>query len=322
MSYRYTALIEQNIPKATDDVRDLGDLDLPVIDENTELQDRTPMTLLPAQPPYGLFSNQFLHEHGRHLFACAAAWLIVDIPFYSSTLFQSHIYHKWVEKANVNPFQETYNVAKLQAIIAICSTIPGYWAAVYSIDRIGRRKLQMLGFFFMAVFLFALAGPYDVYWNDHTNGWFMVLYGLTFFFSNFGPNTATFIIPAELFPARLRSTCHGISGAAGKVGAIIGTLGFLWASQDKSKDNNRNNGWKPGIGMTNSLIILGSICVLGLVLTYFLTPETKGKSLESNESEENQPSTIKTETYQNNEEIIELGICTPSPIAEAPLWWR
>lgn len=131
MSYRYTALIEQNIPKATDDVRDLGDLDLPVIDENTELQDRTPMTLLPAQPPYGLFSNQFLHEHGRHLFACAAAWLIVDIPFYSSTLFQSHIYHKWVEKANVNPFQETYNVAKLQAIIAICSTIPGYWAAVY-----------------------------------------------------------------------------------------------------------------------------------------------------------------------------------------------
>ncbi|KAM0941532.1 putative sugar transporter, major facilitator superfamily, MFS transporter superfamily [Dioscorea sansibarensis] len=325
---RYTALVEQNVPKATDDVRDLGNLDLPIIDENTELQDRKPLTLLAAQPPYGLFSNQFLRDHGRHLFACAAAWLIVDIPFYSSTLFQSHIYHAWEKpKVNaipeeVNVFQEVYNVAKFQAIIAVCSTIPGYWAAVYSIDRIGRRKLQMLGFFFMAVFLFALAGPYDKYWHDHTNGWFMVLYGLTFFFSNFGPNTTTFIIPAELFPARLRSTCHGISGAAGKVGAIIGSFGFLWASQDKKKDKGGQKGWKPGIGMTNSLVILGSVCVLGLFLTYFLTPETKGRSLESNESEENQSNAIRTETVQINEQIIELEICTPSPIAEAPLWER
>ncbi|URD95954.1 phosphate transporter [Musa troglodytarum] len=48
------------------------------------------------------------------------------------------------------------------------------------------------------------------------------MYGFTFFFANFGSNSTTFIVPAEIFPARLRSTCHGISAAAGKVGAIVG----------------------------------------------------------------------------------------------------
>ncbi|KAH9301631.1 hypothetical protein KI387_013214, partial [Taxus chinensis] len=38
---------------------------------------------------------------------------------------------------------------------------------------------------------------------------FVVMYSLTFFFANFGPNITTFIVPAEIFPARLRSTCHG-----------------------------------------------------------------------------------------------------------------
>ena len=96
------------------------------------------------------------------------------------------------------------------------------------------------------------------------NKGFMVLYGLAFFFANFGPNTTTFIVPAELFPARFRSTCHGISGAVGKVGAIIGSVGFLWASHRKKED-----GYPKGIGMKVSLIILGGVCLLGMVITYF-----------------------------------------------------
>ncbi|KAG8073476.1 hypothetical protein GUJ93_ZPchr0006g44137 [Zizania palustris] len=61
------------------------------------------------------------------------------------------------------------------------------------------------------------------------------MYGFTFFFANFGPNSTTFIVPAEIYPARLRSTCHGISAAAGKAGAIIGAFGFLYAAQDPHK---------------------------------------------------------------------------------------
>ena len=41
-----------------------------------------------------------------------------------------------------------------------------------------------------------------------------------------GPNTLTFILPAELFPTRYRATCHGISACFGKLGSIV-VVSFL-----------------------------------------------------------------------------------------------
>jgi hypothetical protein len=43
---------------------------------------------------------------------------------------------------------------------------------------------------------------------------FVVLYGISYFFTEFGPNTTTFIYPAEIFPVEVRTTGHGISGGA------------------------------------------------------------------------------------------------------------
>ena len=47
------------------------------------------------------------------------------------------------------------------------------------------------------------------------------------FFCNFGPNTTTFVIPTESFPTAIRSTCHGVSAAAGKIGAAVGVAIFI-----------------------------------------------------------------------------------------------
>ena len=44
---------------------------------------------------------------------------------------------------------------------------------------------------------------------------FIVLYALTFFFANFGPNAVTFVQPVELFETRYRSTLHGFCAASG-----------------------------------------------------------------------------------------------------------
>ena len=54
----------------------------------------------------------------------------------------------------------------------------------------------------------------------------LFIFGLTFFFTNFGPNTTTFIIPSEIYPHAVRATCHGLSAASGKAGAITGSAGF------------------------------------------------------------------------------------------------
>ncbi|AEE82693.1 inorganic phosphate transporter family protein [Arabidopsis thaliana] len=101
----------------------------------------------------------------------------------------------WLPSAKtMNALQELFMIVRAQTIIACCSTVP--------------------------------AVPYH-HWTLPANRiGFVIFYSFTFFFSNFGPNATTFIVPAEIFPARIRSTCHGISAASGKAGAMVGSFGF------------------------------------------------------------------------------------------------
>lgn len=72
------------------------------------------------------------------------------------------------------------------------------------------------------------------------------------FFANFGPNATTFVVPAEIFQARMRSTCHGISAAAGRAGGIVGVFGFFYISQEKDPAR-RLSDIPAGIGRRSTL---------------------------------------------------------------------
>lgn len=294
---RYTALVELNPEKATQDMQQvLGGIDL---EPDTTSTEETPRGVHQKLTTYPLLSRGFLREHGHDLATCAANWFLLDVVFYSSSLFQSHIYEAFFHDSGHDIYQEAFHVAKFQAIIALASSIPGYLAAVFLIDRVGRKKLQAVGFFLMAAFLFAIGGPYRRLWEGRTSKpGFVVLYAVTFFFANMGPNTTTFIVPAEMFPARFRSTCHGIAGAAGKVGAALGAVGFLWASQDKN-ENKRDPGYRTGIGMMASLLLLAGVCVMGTVVTVLFTRETRGISLEENEIPDDDGNASNTGSYEN-----------------------
>ncbi|CDO99226.1 unnamed protein product [Coffea canephora] len=283
---RYTALVARNAQKAAKDMARVLNVELdPEVEKVEKLTER-------SSNSYGLFSRQFVRRHGLHLLGTTSTWFLLDIAFYSQNLFQKDVLTGigWIPPAaTMSAGEELFKIARAQTLIALCSTVPGYWFTVALIDVIGRFAIQLMGFFFMTVFMFALAIPYN-HWTKkaHRIG-FVVMYSLTFFFSNFGPNATTFVVPAEIFPARLRSTCHGISAAAGKAGAIVGAFGFLYASQ--SKDPNKTDpGYPTGIGMKNSLIVLACVNALGMLFT-FLVPEPKGKSLEElsgeNEDENN-----------------------------------
>jgi PHS family inorganic phosphate transporter-like MFS transporter len=186
----------------------------------------------------------------------------------------------------MNALEEVFRISRAQALIALCSTVPGYWFTVAFIDIVGRWIIQLMGFFFMTLFMLILALDYyplrgqacpkGFCGGNHIT--FVVLYAFTFFFANFGPNSTTFIVPAELFPARLRSTCHGISAACGKAGAIVGAFGFLYAAQGQHPGE-PDPGYPTGIGVKNSFIALAVINGVGFLMT-FLVPETKGRSLE------------------------------------------
>ncbi|CBI23636.3 unnamed protein product, partial [Vitis vinifera] len=123
-------------------------------------------------------------------------WFLLDIAFYSQNLFQKDIFSAigWIPKAEtMNAIHEVFRIAKAQTLIALCSTVPGYWCTVIFIDYMGRFAIQLMGFFFMTVFMFALAIPYH-HWTLAPNRiGFVVMYSLTFFFANFGPNATTFV---------------------------------------------------------------------------------------------------------------------------------
>ncbi|KAE8714536.1 putative inorganic phosphate transporter 1-5 [Hibiscus syriacus] len=268
---RYTALIARNSKQAAADMSKVLNVELKSDEEKVEKIITAPSN------SFGLFSKEFAKRHGLHLLGTTSTWFLLDIAFYSSNLFQKDIFTAigWLPKAeNMSATHEVYRVARAQTLIALCGTVPGYWFTVALIDHIGRFTIQLIGFFFMTVLMFSLAIPYN-HWKSHNAG-FLVMYSLTFFFANFGPNATTFVVPAEIFPARLRSTCHGISAAAGKAGAIVGAFGFLYASQSQTKPD---AGYHHGIGVRNALMVLGAVNFLGFLFT-FLVPESKGKSLE------------------------------------------
>ncbi len=242
-----------------------------------------------AEQEYGLFTTQFAKRHGLQLLGTTSTWFLLDIAFYSQNLFQKDIFTAigWLPSAkSMNALEEVFRISRAQALIALCSTVPGYWFTVAFIDIVGRWIIQLMGFFFMTLFMLILALDYyplrgqacpkGFCGGNHIT--FVVLYAFTFFFANFGPNATTFIVPAELFPARLRSTCHGISAACGKAGAIVGAFGFLYAAQGQHPGE-PDPGYPTGIGVKNSFIGLAVINGIGFLMT-FLVPETKGRSLE------------------------------------------
>ncbi|KAJ9153990.1 hypothetical protein P3X46_027371 [Hevea brasiliensis] len=290
---RYTALVAKNAKQAASDMSRVLQVELEAEEQKVEQISHDPSN------SFGLFTKEFARRHGLHLLGTTVCWFLLDIGYYSSNLFQKDIFSAigWIPAAQtMNAIHEVYVVARAQTLIALCGTVPGYWFTVALIDRIGRFFIQVMGFFFMTVFMFALAIPYHHWTLKENRIGFLIMYSLTFFFANFGPNATTFVVPAEIFPARLRSTCHGISAACGKAGAIVGAFGFLYAAQptDPAKTE---AGYPPGIGVKNSLIVLGVINFFGILFT-LLVPESKGKSLEelTGENEDEAPETSSSRT--------------------------
>jgi MFS transporter, PHS family, inorganic phosphate transporter len=282
---RYTALIARNAKQAAADMSKVLNTEIVEEKEQAEL-----VSASAGGNDWGLFSAQFLRRHGLHFLGTTSTWFLLDIAFYSQNLFQKDIFSKvgWIpQPSTMNAVEEVFRIARAQALIALCGTIPGYWFTVAFIDIVGRFAIQLMGFFMMTVFMLGLAVPYHHWTTAGNHTGFVVMYGFTFFFANFGPNSTTFIVPAEIFPARLRSTCHGISAAAGKAGAIVGAFGFLYAAQDPHKPE---DGYKPGIGIRNALFVLAGTNFLGILMT-LLVPESKGLSLEE----------ISKETVQDEE---------------------
>jgi PHS family inorganic phosphate transporter-like MFS transporter len=141
--------------------------------------------------------------------------------------------------------------------------VPGYLLAVLRMDRIGHRKLQLVGFAVMTGTFAVLAAVPQL---TTTVLPFIAIFGLSYFFVEFGPNTTTFVLPSEVFPTELRTTGHGVAAGIGKLGAFVGVF-VVPQLQDR-------------FGLRWMLAIAALAAIIGFLVTLPL-PEPAGRALDN-----------------------------------------
>ena len=186
----------------------------------------------------------------------AGCWFLLDYAYYGNTISTPQII------GLISPNSSIMTTIAIQLVIFVVAAVPGYLLGIARMDRIGHRRLQLIGFAMMAL-CFAIIGLVPGLTTAVVP--FLLVYGISYFFTEFGPNMTTFVMPSEVFPVTMRATGHGISAGIGKLGAFIGV--FLFPLLQSS------------LGLRGTLLLTAGISVLGLMLTRVL-PEPAGRSLD------------------------------------------
>src|SRR6201996_5920439 len=210
----------------------------------------------PAAQPTGVRAFLASRKLLVLLAGTAGCWFLLDYAYYGNTISTPQII------ALISPNASQTATIAIQLAIFVVAAVPGYALAIAKMDRIGHRRLQLVGFILMGA-CFAVIGLVPGMTTAVVP--FLLVYGVSYFFTEFGPNVTTFVLPGELFPTRLRATGHGVSAGVGKLGAFIGV--FLFPVLQHS------------LGLRGTLLLTPGISALGALLTLVL-PEPAGLSLE------------------------------------------
>lgn len=142
------------------------------------------------------------------------------------------------------------------------------FVAIYTVDRLGRRALMMIGAGGLAGIYLILGTCY--YFEVH--GIFMVVLvvvAIACYAMSLGP--VTWVLLSEIFPNKVRGVAVATGTFSLWVASFILTYTFPFLNQ--------------ALGTYGTFWIYTAICAAGFIFFLFRLPETKGKSLEQLEKE-------------------------------------
>ena len=142
------------------------------------------------------------------------------------------------------------------------------FVAIYTIDRLGRKTLMLIG----AGGLCAIYAILGACYYFHITGFFMIVLvvaAIACYAMTLGP--CTWVLLAEIFPNRVRAVAMGVSTFALWTGCSTLTYTFPFLNRS--------------LGSYGTFWIYSAVCLLGFVFILSLLPETKGKRLEELEKE-------------------------------------
>src|ERR1700742_156168 len=127
------------------------------------------------------------------------------------------------------------------------------------------KMMMQVGFLLDFILFIVPAFNFKYYTSPEHIHAFQAMYFLSSFFNQFGPNSVTFIVAAEVFPTPIRATAHGFSAAVGKLGAL--TAGILYNY----------------ITTQQIFYVVPWFGLAGAILTFFFLPDTTGLDLKEAE---------------------------------------
>lgn len=213
---------------------------------------------------YDVKSLKMTFTHfGPRLIATAGAWFCNDVFFYGNKLFQGQFITAVYGKSGSNDVMLTW----LYNLINIGVSLVGYYLASLTIDSKlwGRKNLMQLGFLMDFVLFVIPAFHYGYYTEKAHSHAFLAMYFLSSFFNQFGPNTVTFLVAAEVYPTPIRATAHGISAACGKLGALFASVLYNY------------------ITVQQRFYVVPWFGLAGMFVTFMFLPDTTGLDLKEQE---------------------------------------
>ena len=235
-----------------------------------------------------------LREYAFVLVGTASTWFLIDVTFYGQSLMNTSFVNGAVSNTTGVNSIDKLRLSLLSTVYIMLIALPGYWFAIGLIERMGRYWMTHMGFLMSAICFAILSGAYNSDLRLSAGGaGFVIVYGLTYFFANFGPNSTTFLMPVEVFPTRMRTTGHGISAAMGKLGATAGSYGLLsmWygycnsapTANDCSTVSSSSSQTAQNEAAAGAMAVM-AVCVgvslAGNLMTALFVRETGGKTLE------------------------------------------
>ncbi|KAI1279791.1 major facilitator superfamily domain-containing protein [Xylaria sp. FL0933] len=172
----------------------------------------------------------------RVLLGVMLTWWLLDLAYYGLGFDNPKtISAIWLSKApstaadalpacGTDQTTEIYQTLKKNIVRNIATissgTLPGSIAVLYAIDYVPRVTWMAWTFVALAVLFAVNGGTSFIAFETDKHALTILLYVLAQFLFNLGPNTMTFILPAELFATKYRGTFYGLAAASGKLGAI------------------------------------------------------------------------------------------------------
>ncbi|WFD25839.1 hypothetical protein MNAN1_000806 [Malassezia nana] len=203
-----------------------------------------------------------MHHYWHRLLATTIGWFCNDFFFYGNKIF-SGVFIKLITGPN-----GTFGTGWLYNLINVGVQMPGYYMAALLVDHkfYGRKWMQLISFAATFALFCGAAFSFDTLRSSPGNlKAFQFIFFFSSFWNQFGYNSTTFLVAAEVFPASIRATCHGIGAACGKLGALLPTIIYHYVS-DQTK-----------------FYIVTWFGLAGLFVTLIFLPDTTGLDLREQE---------------------------------------